>query len=169
MTARYLPNPTFNLTFKHSTCTMSRKSPEVGHPQAALAALLVLVKCLPLSLCVSLPPPALLVRCCHISVIMLQCAVIDVLSCVFVCGSSHTPRYEAGVRASETRLAAEAAELGEDVDEDELLLERLDAGLFTLQCVMVVLAALWSVGDPGLRKRLLAGLHQRGHSLELVR
>jgi beta-catenin-like protein 1 len=66
-------------------------------------------------------------------------------------------------------LAAEAAELGEDVDEDELLLERLDAGLFTLQCVMVVLAALWSVGDPGLRKRLLAGLHQRGHSLELVR
>eukprot|EP00775_Hariotina_reticulata_P010490 gene10490-10649_t len=78
-------------------------------------------------------------------------------------------RYEAGVRASESRLAAEAAELGEDVDEDELLLERLDAGLFTLQCVMVILAALWSTGDPGLRKRLLAGLHQRGHSLEVVR
>jgi len=73
------------------------------------------------------------------------------------------------VSAVEARLADEAALLGEEVDEDELAMERLDAGLFTLQCCMVVTAALWSTADIGLRKRLLACLHQRGHTLEVVR
>lgn len=71
--------------------------------------------------------------------------------------------------AVEARLADEAELLGEDIDDDELLMERMDAGLFTLQCCMVITAALWSTGDVGLRKRLLACLHQRGHSLEIVR
>ncbi|WIA28620.1 hypothetical protein OEZ86_011157 [Tetradesmus obliquus] len=78
-------------------------------------------------------------------------------------------RYEASVRACEVRLAREAAELDEEVEPGELLLERLDAGLFTLQCAMVVVAALWSTGDAGLRRRLLACLHQKGQSLEMVR
>jgi hypothetical protein len=34
---------------------------------------------------------------------------------------------------------------------------------------MVVVAALWSTGDAGLRRRLLACLHQKGQSLEMVR
>jgi beta-catenin-like protein 1 len=67
------------------------------------------------------------------------------------------------------RLAREAEELEEEVDPGELLLERLDAGLFTLQCALVVVAALWSTGDAGLRRRLLACLHQKGQSLEMVR
>lgn len=71
--------------------------------------------------------------------------------------------------ACEARLAEEAELIGEEVDEDELLMERLDAGLFTLQCCMVITAALWSTGDVGLRKRLLACLHQRGQTLELAR
>lgn len=73
------------------------------------------------------------------------------------------------MRACEARLSHEAEEYGEEVDQEELLLERLDAGLFTLQCGMVITAALWSTGDQGLRKRLLAGLHQKGQSLNMVR
>ncbi len=79
-------------------------------------------------------------------------------------------RYDAAVTAAEARLAAEAEELGEEtIDPDELQLERLDAGLFSLQCAAVVLAALWETGDAGLRRRLLACLHQRGHSLQMPR
>jgi hypothetical protein len=33
----------------------------------------------------------------------------------------------------------------------------------------VIAAALWAAGDPGLRKRLLSLLHQRGRSLDMVR
>jgi beta-catenin-like protein 1 len=55
------------------------------------------------------------------------------------------------------------------VDEDELSEGRHDAGLFTLQCCMVITAALWSTGDTGLRRRLLACLHQRAQTLEMVR
>ena len=73
--------------------------------------------------------------------------------------------------ACEARLAAEYAQYEEDeeIDEEELLLERLDAGLFTLQCGAVICAALWATGDAGLRKRLLACLHQKGHTLEMIR
>lgn len=78
-------------------------------------------------------------------------------------------RYDASVRSCEGRLSRDAEELGEPLDGDELLLERLDAGLFTLQCGLVSLAALWATGDAGLRKRLLAALHQRGQTLEMVR
>lgn len=73
------------------------------------------------------------------------------------------------MRACEARLARQALDEDEVIDDEELLLERMDAGLFTLQCGMVVVAALWSTGDVGLRKRLLAHLHQKGQSLEMVR
>jgi hypothetical protein len=85
------------------------------------------------------------------------------------CNTSVFRRYEASVRACEVRLAREAEELEEEVDPGELLLERLDAGLFTLQCALVAVAALWSTADAGLRRRLLACLHQKGQSLEMVR
>lgn len=86
-----------------------------------------------------------------------------------VWGFFSTCRYESSVRACEARLARQALDAEEEVDEEELLLERMDAGLFTLQCGMVVVAALWSTGDAGLRRRLLSYLHQKGQSLEMVR
>lgn len=76
-------------------------------------------------------------------------------------------RYGARVEAEEARLAEEADE--DDVDEDELLLSRLDAGLYTLQQCALVAAELWAVGDIGVRRRLLALLHQRSRSLAALR
>ncbi|KXZ43101.1 hypothetical protein GPECTOR_102g54 [Gonium pectorale] len=80
-------------------------------------------------------------------------------------------RYQARVRAEEQRLAAALAEADEDeqVDEEELLLARLGAGLFTLQQCALIAASLWATGDAGLRRRLLALLHQKGASLAPVR
>jgi hypothetical protein len=37
------------------------------------------------------------------------------------------------------------------------------------QGCVVIAAALWAAADPGLRKRLLALLHQRGRSLDMIR
>jgi hypothetical protein len=37
------------------------------------------------------------------------------------------------------------------------------------QGCVVISAGLWASGDPGLRKRLLALLHQRGRSLDMIR
>jgi beta-catenin-like protein 1 len=73
------------------------------------------------------------------------------------------------VSAVEARLAEEAELIEEPIDDEELAMERMEAGLFTLQCCMVITAALWSTGDVGLRKRLLQQLHQRGQALEMVR
>ncbi|GBF90342.1 hypothetical protein Rsub_02448 [Raphidocelis subcapitata] len=76
-------------------------------------------------------------------------------------------KYEDRVAAAEARLAPQF-EAG-DLDEDDVVAEQLDAGLFTLQGCVVIAAALWAAGDPGLRKRLLALLHQRGRSLDMIR
>ncbi|KAG2427002.1 hypothetical protein HXX76_012786 [Chlamydomonas incerta] len=80
-------------------------------------------------------------------------------------------RYQTRVRAEERRLMAAVAEAEEDeqVDEEELLLARLDAGLFTLQQCCVVFGNLWATGDVGLRRRLLGALHQKGQTLAPVR
>ena len=78
-----------------------------------------------------------------------------------------TFKYEERVAAAEARLAPlfEAGEL----DADDVVAEQLDAGLFTLQGCVVIAAALWAAGDAGLRRRLLALLHQRGRSLDMIR
>eukprot|EP00798_Chlamydomonas_sp_ICE-L_P016784 gene16784-23060_t len=55
------------------------------------------------------------------------------------------------------------------VEEDELLMIRMDAGLFTLQQCVLILSQLWSTGDVGLRKRALMLLHQKGQSLSNIR
>ncbi|GFR50058.1 hypothetical protein Agub_g12199, partial [Astrephomene gubernaculifera] len=80
-------------------------------------------------------------------------------------------RYQARVRAEEKRLAAALAEAdeGEQVDEEELLLARMDAGLFTLQQCCLIFGNLWATGDVGLRRRLLGALHQKGQTLGPVR
>lgn len=64
------------------------------------------------------------------------------------------------------RLAEDA---GEDLDEDELLLASMDAGLYTLQQCALVVGALWLLGDVGVRKRVVQLLHQKGHTLGLLR
>lgn len=37
----------------------------------------------------------------------------------------------------------------------QILLARMDSGLYTLQQACLVAGTLWALGDPGLRKRLL--------------
>ncbi len=39
----------------------------------------------------------------------------------------------------------------------------------TRQGCVVITAALWAAGDPGLRKRLLTLLHQKGRSFDMIR
>jgi len=72
------------------------------------------------------------------------------------------------------KVAAAAQELFQtmeekEMDEDELLLTRMDAGLYTLQQAATIIATLWSLNDPGLQKRVLQSLHQKGRTLGSVR
>lgn len=74
----------------------------------------------------------------------------------------------------EDQVAAAAQELfqtleEEEMDEDELLLTRMDAGLYTLQQAATIIAALWSLNDSGLQERMLQSLHQKGRTLGSVR
>ena len=55
------------------------------------------------------------------------------------------------------------------VDPDDLMMVRSDAGLFTLQQCCIVLGHLWATGDAGLRKRVLMLLHQKGQALSSIR
>ena len=55
------------------------------------------------------------------------------------------------------------------MDPDEILMARMDAGLFTLQQCAVIVAHLWGVGDVGLRKRVLMLLHQKGGALANIK
>lgn len=71
------------------------------------------------------------------------------------------------VGAEEARLEEEMGD--EEVDEDELLLARMDAGLFALQQCCQVVGTLWQTGDVGVRRRVLTALHQRGETLAAVR
>ncbi len=49
----------------------------------------------------------------------------------------------------------------EDMDEDYMLVSRMEAGLYTLQQCALVLAHLWFYGDVTLCKRILLLLHQQ--------
>uniref|UniRef100_A0A7S3R3A3 Beta-catenin-like protein 1 N-terminal domain-containing protein n=1 Tax=Dunaliella tertiolecta TaxID=3047 RepID=A0A7S3R3A3_DUNTE len=72
----------------------------------------------------------------------------------------------------ERRLNEEKEEEEEDEDEvtpEQIWMERMEAGLFTLHQASLVLAHIWGLGDTGLRKRILGVLHQRSHSLAHVR
>jgi beta-catenin-like protein 1 len=77
-------------------------------------------------------------------------------------------RYEARVQAEEFRLAERleaGGSDGEELDEDDLLLARMGAGLYTLQQCCLIIGNLWAAGDVALRKRILMLLHQKGRSL----
>jgi hypothetical protein len=78
------------------------------------------------------------------------------------------------VEAEEARLAQRLAQAGseteeEELGEDELLLARMSAGLYTLQQCCLIIANLWAAGDVALRKRVVMLLHQQGASLARVK
>ena len=50
---------------------------------------------------------------------------------------------------------------GMEMTEEDRLLVRMDAGLYSLQQCALVVGHLWFVGDMGVRKRLLQLLHQQ--------
>lgn len=49
----------------------------------------------------------------------------------------------------------------EELTADEVLLRRMDAGLYTLQQSALIIGNLWIVGDQGVKQRLLMLLHQQ--------
>ena len=49
----------------------------------------------------------------------------------------------------------------EELTADEVLLRRMDAGLYTLQQCTLIIGNLWIVGDQGVKQRLLMLLHQQ--------
>ena len=75
--------------------------------------------------------------------------------------------YEERVSQGKSRLF----ELDDDenMDEDDILLSQLDAGLFTLHQTALIASELWVLGDVGVCRRLLALLHQRGRTLGSLR
>ena len=63
--------------------------------------------------------------------------------------------------ALQAELEQVAAE--EELTADEILLRRMDAGLYTLQQCALIVGNLWIVGDQGVKQRLLMLLHQQVH------
>jgi len=57
----------------------------------------------------------------------------------------------------------------EEGDQEEMLLARMDAGLFTLQQCALIIGELWYTGEYGLKNRLLLLLHQQGYTLGYLR
>lgn len=49
----------------------------------------------------------------------------------------------------------------EDLTADEVLLRRMDAGLYTLQQCALIIGNLWIVGDQLVKQRVLMLLHQQ--------
>ena len=66
------------------------------------------------------------------------------------------------------RLKEVGAQLREE-DEEEAYLQRLDAGLYTLQMVDYVLAELWVCGKDSIKARISTLLNVHGESVEVVR
>ena len=60
-------------------------------------------------------------------------------------------------------LQAELEQLTEEEEltGDEVLVRRMDAGLYTLQQCGLITGNLWIVGDQGVKQRLLMLLHQQ--------
>lgn len=63
--------------------------------------------------------------------------------------------------AEQERLAEMPEEDLEEMDEEYMLVARMEAGLFTLQQTALIMGHLWFYGDIGLRKRILLLLHQQ--------
>jgi beta-catenin-like protein 1 len=70
---------------------------------------------------------------------------------------------------AQERLADMPEEDLEDMDEDYMLVARMEAGLFTLQQCSLIMGHLWFYGDVSLRKRILLLLHQQACPLLLAR
>lgn len=76
-------------------------------------------------------------------------------------------KYAARVSSEEHRIESLFGE--DDVDKDEMLLARMDAGLYTLQQCALIVAELWATKDYGLRKRILMLLHQYECTLSFIK
>lgn len=70
-------------------------------------------------------------------------------------------RFQQKMCLMQERLAEMPEEDLEDMDEDYMLVARMEAGLFTLQQCSLIMAHLWFYGDISLRKRILLLLHQQ--------
>ena len=66
-------------------------------------------------------------------------------------------KYAARVKAVDARLANQQSEMGDeiDLDDDELYIERLSGGLYTLELLAVIFASVFATGHAGIRRRLL--------------
>lgn len=56
----------------------------------------------------------------------------------------------------------------EDLSTDEVVLRRMDAGLYTLQQCTLIIGNLWIVGDQGVKQRLLMLLHQQVVTCQII-
>lgn len=73
--------------------------------------------------------------------------------------------YQGRMAAEEKRLATSE----ENYTEDDIALARLDAGLYTLQQVALIIGNLWMMGDSGMQRRVLTLLHQQSQTLADLR
>ena len=61
----------------------------------------------------------------------------------------------------QAKMAEEVLEDEEDLDEDDILARRLDAGLFVLQQCTLIVGNLWLMGDAGVKRHIVDILHQK--------
>ena len=61
----------------------------------------------------------------------------------------------------QAKMAEEVLEEEEDLDEDDILARRLDAGLFVLQQCTLIVGNLWLMGDAGVKRHIVDILHQK--------
>lgn len=58
---------------------------------------------------------------------------------------------------------------GDDEDEDELYLKRLEGGLFTLQLIDYIMMEVCASGAPTIKQRVLHTLNLRGGTVKAIR
>ena len=66
-------------------------------------------------------------------------------------------KYSARVRAVDARLRRQQAEMGDEINltEDDVYIERLGGGLYTLELLGLIFASVFATGHAGIRHRLL--------------
>jgi len=74
-------------------------------------------------------------------------------------------KYFDKVRAVDERLERD----GEDEDEDEMYLKRLEGGLFTLQLVDYIMLEICASGAPSIKQRVQHILNLRSASVKTIR
>jgi len=78
-------------------------------------------------------------------------------------------RYMTSLEQAEREFKKDKAERKAEADAEELYDFKIDAGLFTLQCIDFVMGFVATAGDPKLRERMVQLLHQQDSSLDVVK